>query len=156
MIRVIGIDPGSYSTGFGIIDIKKDGNFTYLTSGCIRSRSGCFLERLRNIYSLIHYVFMNYKPMEVAIEKVFFFKNNNATLKLSQVSGVIMLAAVNNLLSVFEYNISIIRKIVFSKANLNKKYVNQLICEIFKLNINDCNISDALAVAVAHVKVKNL
>ncbi len=152
--RIIGIDPGTYYTGYGVIEIRNNKSIKYINSGCIRNKSLIFIDRLKYMFFEIQTVLLKYKPLEVAIEKIFFFKNSNVSIKLSQLSGVIILAAAKNLLSVFEYDINIIRKSVFSKAKISKGEVNVLIKRILKIDFDlSYDITDALAVAVAHFNI---
>ncbi len=149
-MRIIGVDPGTYCTGYGLIDVNN-GNINYIYSGCIKSNCSLFYNRLKEMYLSILNVFLCFKPKVLAIEKNFFYKNSNSFCKLNQINGVIILAAINNFLSVFEYNVSMIRKSVVFKGNANKNYVNKVVCNILGLNLNlDLNITDALAVAITH------
>ncbi len=150
MLRIIGIDPGTYCTGYGIIDVYN-GKMFYLYGDCIKSNSNLFYNRLQKMYLNIFNVFLYFKPKDLAIEKNFLCKNSNSVIKLSQINGVIILAAVNNFLSIFEYNVCKIRKSVVLKGNANKIYVNKIVCNILNISIKlDLNISDALAVAITH------
>ncbi len=153
--RIIGIDPGSYSTGYGIIEVFKNKNIKYLTSGCITSKSN-YYNRLKKIYLKIKNIFKKFKPLEMAIEKTFIYKNPYSILKLCQINGVIILAALKNLIPIFEYNISKIRKSVVFKGNVNKKYINIKVKKILNINFKlKLDITDALAVAIAHFNLKN-
>lgn len=148
--RIIGIDPGSYCTGYGIIDIYNN-NIVYLTSGCIKVNYNNFFYRLKKINLYILDIFIKFKPNYLIIEKIFFYKNWNTTIRLSQLCGSIILSAYNNLLSIFEYSITQIRKSVFLKGNINKKYLNKIICDILKIKYKfNIHIIDALAAAITH------
>lgn len=80
--RIIGIDPGSYCTGYGIIEVL-DANVVYLASGCIKSKSHVFYERLQKIHHDICDILVYFKPQELAMEKMFIYKNPSSILKLN-------------------------------------------------------------------------
>ncbi len=151
---IIGIDPGTYCTGYGILEINNcfKKKIIYLSSGCIISKSNLFSVRLYKIYKSIYDIFSLFKPNELIIEKSFLCNNLNVSFKLNQINAVIILAAVNFLIPVYEYNINYIRKYISKKSLVSKYHVN---CYVRKfLNINeslDFNISDALAIAIVHV-----
>ncbi len=147
--RIIGIDPGSYNTGYGIIEII-DSKIICIDRGCIETNSHIFFNRLKIIYLKILDILVNFKPENLVIEKNFIYRNYSSVIRLSQVSGVIILAAINNFISIFEYSVTKIRKLIVSKGNVNKKYINKSICKLFKIKELNLNITDALAVAVAH------
>ncbi len=151
--RIIGIDPGTYCTGYGLLEVDVYNNkILYLSSGCIKSNSSFFSIRLNKIYKSILDIFLFFNPFEIAIEKTFLKNNLNSSFRLSQINGVIILAAVNNFIPIYEYNINKVKSCIFSKTNINKKYINYFIKDYFNLNYNlDLNISDALSVAMAHI-----
>src|SRR5690606_30256004 len=93
MTRVLGIDPGSRITGFGVIEIAG-GQSSYVASGCIRLGEGELPLRLGKIFQSLSEIIQTYNPSEVAIEQVFMAKNADSALKLGQARGVAILAAV--------------------------------------------------------------
>ncbi len=149
--RIIGIDPGSYCTGYGIIEIV-DSKIIYIDRGCIKSKSNLFFDRLKFIYLNILNILIDFKPKDLVIEKTFICKNYSSIIRLNQIIGVIVLAAINNFISIFEYSVSKIRKTIVNKGNVNKKFINKNICNLFNINELNFNITDALAVAVTHSK----
>ncbi len=147
--RIIGIDPGSYCTGYGIIGINNSKIF-YINRGCIKTKSNIFFDRLKIIYLDIFSILVNFKPKYLVIEKTFIYKNYASIIRLNQVIGVIILAALKNFISIFEYSISEIRKSVVNKGNVSKKFINKNICKLFNINELNFNVTDALAVAITH------
>ncbi len=111
-----------------------------------------FFERLKKICFSLEDILINFKPSELIIERVFISNNKKSNIELNQVSGAIIFIAISNYLSVFEYNVSKVRKSVFIKGNVSKKYVNYMIRKILNLNFFDLKYdeSDALALALAH------
>ena len=79
-MRVIGIDPGSRVTGYGVLEIKL-AKISYVTSGCIKT-SGAFADRIKDIYQGLAEILVEYRPQEFAIEDVFVSNNPNSALKL--------------------------------------------------------------------------
>ncbi len=152
--RIIGIDPGSYCTGYGIIEIV-DSKIICINRGCIKTNSNYFFHRLQIIYLEILNILLNFKPENLVIEKSYIYKNYSSIIRLNQVSGVIILAAINNFISIFEYSVTKIRKCIVNKGNVDKKYINSIICKLFKIKEVNLNITDALAVAVAHSNYLN-
>ncbi len=152
--RIIGIDPGSYCTGYGIIEIV-DSKIICINRGCIKTNSNYFFHRLQIIYLEILNILLNFKPENLVIEKSYIYKNYSSIIRLNQVSGVIILAAINNFISIFEYSVTKIRKCIVNKGNVDKKYINSIICKLFKIKELNLNITDALAVAVAHSNYLN-
>src|SRR3990172_1302377 len=102
-IRILGIDPGSRVTGYGVIE-SRNGRMMYVGSGCIRTHSDSFPERLRTIFEGIGEVVAEHNPDEVAIESVFMQRNVASALKLGQARGAAICAVVMRSLSVAEYS----------------------------------------------------
>ncbi len=153
--RIIGIDPGTYCTGYGILEIDNynfNNNIVYISGGCIKSKSNIFNIRLNKIYNNILNLFLIFKPFELVIEKTFLKNNLNTSFKLNQVNAIIILAATNNFIPIYEYNINIIRSSIFYKKKVNKLDINLYIRNIFNIkNDLDLNITDAIAVAISHI-----
>lgn len=155
---IIGIDPGSYITGYGILEIDNKFNINniikFIYGDCIVSKSNFFYIRLNKIYKSILDVFLYFKPFEIVIEKTFLKNNINTSFKLNQVNAVIILAAVNNFIPIYEYNINTIRNSIFYKKKVNKLDINSFVKNIFKIKNNlDFNITDAIAVAMCHIYI---
>lgn len=150
MKRIIGIDLGTYCTGYGILDILNN-KIKYLNSGCINSNFISFNDRLNDMYINIFKICIDYRPNYLIIEKFFYYKNFDVLIKLSKLSGIIMSIAFLNKINFFEYNIKKIRKNIIYNGNISKKDIGKFICK--KLNIKkiyNLNITDALVLAFAH------
>jgi crossover junction endodeoxyribonuclease RuvC len=87
-MRVLGIDPGSRITGFGMINVASDGGLAYVDSGCVRTEGSSQSQRLKTIYDGISAVITSYVPDVLVVEKVFMAKNADSALKLGQARGV--------------------------------------------------------------------
>ncbi len=102
MTRILGIDPGSRVTGYGVVD-QNGQDIAYIASGCIRTASSTFPERLGTIFSGVEQVLDEFRPDEIAIEQVFVNKNAGSALKLGQARGAAICAGVSRSLPVAEY-----------------------------------------------------
>ena len=101
MIRIIGIDPGSRRTGYGIVDISGT-TINYVTSGIIRLPEDSLPERLQLIFDAVSQLIEEYKPVVMSIEDVFMSINPRGALKLGQARGAAILAGTNAKLPVSE------------------------------------------------------
>lgn len=147
---VLGIDPGSRITGYGLVYKLKE-KIIFLKSGLIKTKVLNFPNRLKIIYFEINKIIFKYKPSCFVIEHVFISKNADSAIKLGQAKGAAIVAAVNNNLPVFEYNVKQIKKIVVGQGNAKKKQVQNVVYEILKLvSFPTEDAADALAVAIAH------
>ncbi|QJC31418.1 crossover junction endodeoxyribonuclease RuvC [Enterobacteriaceae endosymbiont of Macroplea mutica] len=151
MSIILGIDPGSRITGYGLIKKQKK-KLIYIHSGCIKTKINDFYMRLKIIYSKISNIINIFKPQYCAIEKVFVAKNINSSLKLNYASGAVIVSAVNHNLSVSEYATTQIKMIVGGTGGANKKHVCNMVCimlNILSITLKE-DAADALAVAITH------
>lgn len=150
--RIIGIDPGSQFTGYGIVE--GDGSrLRHLANGTIRLRRQLpFPERLRVIYQQLMEVIRGCEPTSMAVEDVFIAKNARSALLLGQARGAAILAGVNSGLSVFEYSALQIKQAVVGYGKADKDQVQNMIRNLFVIRepLNP-NAADALAVAICHM-----
>ena len=102
MAIILGIDPGSRVTGYGVIR-QVGRQLSYLGSGCIRTKVDDLPSRLKLIYAGVTEIITQFQPDYFAIEQVFMAKNADSALKLGQARGVAIVAATNQALPVFEY-----------------------------------------------------
>ena len=152
MTRIIGIDPGSQITGYGIIDIMGN-KTTYVDSGCIRTPSGQPLaNRLRSIFEAISQIISQYRPDEMAVEQVFMHRNPDSALKLGQARGVAICAGAVQDLPVSEYAPRAIKQAVVGSGGAVKEQVQHMVCALLDLPQRpQSDAADALAVALCHV-----
>ncbi len=150
MTRILGIDPGSRITGFGLIEL--DGKkLSYVESGCIRAGDGDFAGRLKTIFDGVSDIVEIYGPTEVAIEKVFMHRNPDSALKLGQARGAAICAVMNRGLALSEYTPSEIKKATVGKGNASKDQVQHMVQALLKLpGMPQEDAADALAVALCH------
>lgn len=149
-IRILGIDPGSIITGYGVID--TDGSHSvHVASGPLRVKAETLPERLKLIFEGITAVILEHQPEVVAIEKVFMDKNADSALKLGQARGAAIVAAVMQDKPVAEYTPRHIKQAVVGKGSAAKEQVQHMV----KILLNyqgklQADEADALAVALSH------
>ncbi|PHS64267.1 MAG: crossover junction endodeoxyribonuclease RuvC [Thalassobium sp.] len=147
---ILGIDPGSRITGFGVI--RRTGQkIEYIVSGCIRTGEGELSGRLKKIYDGVSELITTYQPEQFAIEQVFMGKNADSALKLGQARGVAIVAAVQQGLPVAEYAPRTIKQAVVGKGGAAKEQVQHMVQYLLKLpGIPQADAADALAIAICH------
>ncbi|BAC24260.1 ruvC [Wigglesworthia glossinidia endosymbiont of Glossina brevipalpis] len=150
MSIIIGIDPGSYVTGYGIIKSEKN-TLKHIKSGSIFLKKHDFKKRLKIIYICIKNIINKFKPKYFVIEQIFFSKNPSSVLKLGQASCAATLAAINLDILIFEYASKKIKKILVGDGKAKKLQVKNKVCSILNLSKSiGIDTSDALAVAITH------
>ena len=155
-VRILGIDPGSRITGYGVIDSTGKRN-VYIAGGCVRMSSPDLAQRLSTIYGGIEEIIRQFKPDEVSIEKVFMSKNADSALKLGQARGAAICAVANCGLSITEYSPNNIKKCVVGKGHAEKHQVQHMIRILLSLTATpSSDAADALAVAVCHANSRTL
>ena len=147
---ILGIDPGSRKTGFGIINTLGN-RHEYVASGVIRLGDGPLPERLKVIYQSLSEVIEEYCPQQMAVEQVFMAKSAGSALKLGQARGAAIVAAVNHDLPVAEYEAKKIKQSVVGNGGGDKVQVLHMVRQILKLSgMPQEDAADALAVALCH------
>jgi crossover junction endodeoxyribonuclease RuvC len=153
---ILGIDPGSRITGYGVIE-KNGRQLTYLGSGCIKAYSAKkdeeddFSQRLQTIFAGVSELIIQFKPELFAIEQVFMGVNPGGALKLGQARGAAIVAATNNSLAVAEYSARQIKQSVVGTGAADKTQVQHMVKSILKLpGTPQADAADALAVALCH------
>ena len=126
VIRILGIDPGSRITGYGIVDV--DGNqCRYIASGCIRTRGDNFPERLREIFKGSRQLVETYVPAEIAIEQVFMHRNADSALKLGQARAASLCASFDSETRIYEYAARQIKQAVVGDGAADKSQVAHMV-----------------------------
>jgi crossover junction endodeoxyribonuclease RuvC len=149
---VLGIDPGSLVTGYGLVSVEADG-VRYLDCGTIVNRSSVpMAERLRVIYEGLCETIGRWRPSEAAVESAFYGKNVQSALKLGHARGVAMLAAVNAGMIPAEYAPREVKLAVVGRGNASKEQVQFMVKTLLRSRSRSMvlDASDALAVALCH------
>jgi crossover junction endodeoxyribonuclease RuvC len=149
-VRVLGIDPGSQCTGFGVLDVTGP-RLTYVASGVIRTPQADFATRLWEIFSCVRSVVAQYRPQQIAIERVFVNRNVDSALKLGQARGAAICGAADSNAEVFEYATRQIKLAVVGSGGAEKAQVQLMMRSILRLDGPvAADAADALAAAVCH------
>lgn len=155
MSLIIGIDPGSRMTGYGIISSHAD-KLTFLDAGTIRTDSSDMPTRIAQIFSGVcrivqHYQKYGDEPMHAAIEQVFMATNPDSALKLGQARGAAIAALTAMNLSVSEYTARQIKQAVCGYGAADKEQVSAMVCRILSLDVvPQADAADGLACAICH------
>ncbi len=152
MTQILGIDPGSRVTGYGIIKVSGF-SYTYVASGCIRIKSDEFPDKLKEIYVGLDAIITEYEPDLAAIEQVFVKINVGGALKLGQARGAAICACVMRSLKVGEYSPNQIKKAVVGRGHATKEQVQHMVKAQLNLNkVPPSDAADALAIALCHAQ----
>jgi crossover junction endodeoxyribonuclease RuvC len=152
--RVLGLDPGSLRTGFGVIDCRA-GAEHYVASGCINVKGEELALRLRRIFEAVQKLIELHQPDEVAIERVFMHRNADSALKLGQARGAALCAAVGGGASAHEYAPRAIKLAVTGYGAAEKPQVAQMVVTLLSLPRRPAaDAADALAVALCHAQTR--
>lgn len=150
LTRIIGIDPGSRITGYGIVD--TDGfRHHYVDSGFIKLNGDEFHQRLGMVFDEVGLIIKRWKPVTMGIEKVFVSKNIDSALKLAQTRSAIICAGFNTKLEIGEYSPRSIKKAVVGTGAADKQQMQQMVKVLLKLDfVPQSDEADALAIALCH------
>ncbi|NND89908.1 MAG: crossover junction endodeoxyribonuclease RuvC [Granulosicoccus sp.] len=150
LVRVLGIDPGSVITGYGLIESDGARSF-HLAHGHIRVKGNSFAEKLGHIHAALGEVIIEWKPQEVAIEQVFLSNNAMSALKLGQARGAAITAAVSRQLLVAEYAPRLVKKVVTGSGSADKKQVQTMVRALLQIvSAVQVDAADGLAIAICH------
>ena len=150
MKRILGIDPGSRITGYGIIDVDGD-RAAVATFGVIKTGAGEFPQRLGVIFNAVRDLVDEFHPDEFAIENVFVSKNAASALKLGQARGAAICAAIARDLPVAEYSPRSVKQAIVGRGGADKVQVQHMIGVLLRLaEMPAEDAADALAVALCH------
>lgn len=154
-VRILGLDPGSRRTGFGLIDVNG-ANCVHVAHGCIEPDGQSLASRLRSIYEAVHELIAEHRPGEVAIERVFVNRNVDSAIKLGQARGA-ALCAVPHETAVFEYAPRAIKLAVAGAGGAEKEQVAHMMFALLQLAQKPgSDAADALAVAMCHANSRRL
>ncbi|MDM7859950.1 crossover junction endodeoxyribonuclease RuvC [Alteromonas sp. ASW11-36] len=146
---ILGIDPGSRVTGYGVLRYQSN-KMQYVGSGCIRV-SGELDNRLNQIFNGVTAIIEEFQPSMFAIEQVFMAKNPDSALKLGQARGAAIVAATQRELPVAEYSARQIKQSVVGRGSAEKAQVQHMVTQMLGLSATpQSDAADALAVAICH------
>ena len=148
--RILGIDPGSRLTGFGVVDFDGD-KAVYVASGTVKSMDGAFADRLREIFESIGSIVDEFHPDIVSIESVFMHKNAGSALKLGHARSAAICATFKHGTEVFEYAPREIKQAIVGTGAATKEQVQHMVISLLSLDAApSLDAADALAAALCH------
>lgn len=149
-MRILGIDPGSRTTGYGFIEVRKD-KTVCIAHGVIHTGAGDFPDRLGVIFSGIRHLLREHQPDQVAVESVFISKNPSSALKLGQARGAAICAVISEGLKVTEYSPRSVKQALVGRGAADKNQVQHMVAVLLQLRERlEEDAADALAVALCH------
>ncbi|HEX5787244.1 MAG TPA: crossover junction endodeoxyribonuclease RuvC [Woeseiaceae bacterium] len=148
--RILGIDPGSRLTGFGVVDFAGL-DATYVASGTVASAGDDFPARLRRIFESVASIVDEYRPDIVAVESVFMHRNASSALKLGQARAAALCATFSRAVEVHEYAPREIKLAVVGTGGASKEQVQHMVVSLLRLTAMPApDAADALAAALCH------
>ena len=156
-MRILGIDPGTGTTGYGIIDVEGN-RLRHVDNGIIKTRSSNLLPlRLKTIYDCLSDILEEFSPHAVSVEQVFMAKNPKAALTLGHARGAAVLAAVNRDIEVHEYSALQVKSAVVGYGHAAKQQVQHMVKALLNLpEVAQEDAADALAVAICHANSRTM
>ena len=149
-MRILGIDPGSQITGFGIIEVEGP-RYRHLHSGHIKVDGEALPEKLGVIFESVRALVAEWQPQEVAIERVFMARNADSALKLGQARGAAICGAVGLAEAIAEYSPREVKQAIVGKGSATKDQIQHMVRVLLKLTSNlQPDQADALAIALCH------
>jgi len=151
-LRILGIDPGSFATGYGIVD-EKAGRIREIECGAIRpGRRHPFLSRISEIYDTLTEIVQRLSPQEVAVENPFYHRNVRSMLQLGQARAAALLPVIRAGLPVFEYSPREVKLAVAGHGNAEKQQVARMVSLLLSRSASPASLdaADSLAVAICH------
>jgi crossover junction endodeoxyribonuclease RuvC len=155
-VRILGLDPGSQRTGYAIVETQA-GRVAYIVSGGIRTRGDSLAERLQEIFAGVESLTSEFRPDEVAIERVFMHRNADSALKLGQARGAALSATFAVRPRVFEYAPREVKLAVVGTGGAQKEQVQVMVKRLLSISgpLTD-DAADALAIALCHAHSRRL
>lgn len=156
-MRIIGIDPGTATTGYGLLKLSTKGETDLLDFGWIKTKKDSDPERrLDEIYKNMQELLDKYSPDVMAIERLFFYSNVKTAMRVGQACGVIMLAAAQANVPIFEYTPGQVKLLIGGNGKADKSVMKKAIRDMFQVQAPDKkkthfdDVCDAIAIAVCH------
>lgn len=150
MAIILGIDPGSRVTGYGLINAVGN-KLEYVGCGCIRTQTQDFPQRLQIIHAELVKVIEQFSPQQSAVEEVFMGRNASAALKLGHARGAAMVACLSNQLPLAEYSARKVKQAVVGHGAADKAQVQHMVKALLSISDNIAeDAADGLAVAICH------
>lgn len=155
MTIILGIDPGSIRTGYGVIRVEKN-RFTHIAHGTIHAKGECVATRLHHIHATLSDIVQLYLPHEAAIEEIFVKINVQSAIKLGQARGAAMVAVARHAVPLHEYSARVIKKTATGYGAASKEQMQFMVRAQLQLPVNpQADAADALGIAICHAQHRN-
>ncbi|HKY52943.1 MAG TPA: crossover junction endodeoxyribonuclease RuvC [Anaerolineales bacterium] len=157
MTLALGIDPGTATTGYGLVRIEPDGGLVVVKYGVLLTpKESTASARLVMLYNQLRDLLAEYKPQLAAVEKLFFARNVTTALAVGQARGVVMLAIEQAGIEVFEYTPKEVKNAVAGYGSAEKRQVQEMVRALLQLDSipKPDDAADALAIAITHLNTK--
>ena len=157
MTLALGIDPGTATTGYGLVRLEQDGSLVAIKYGVfLTPKESSAPARLEMLYNQLHEVLDEYKPETAAVEKLFFSRNVTTALAVGQARGVVMLCLQQAGIDPFEYTPNEVKQAVAGYGSAQKRQVQEMVRALLLLSEipKPDDAADALAVAITHLHTK--
>jgi crossover junction endodeoxyribonuclease RuvC len=155
-IRIFGVDPGTATTGYGVVDSLGNDAYKYIASGIIQTKKDLNTgERLKQIRQDMLELIQEYKPSVLVVESIFFFKNAKTVIPVAQAKGVILEAAASFNLATFEYTPMQVKLNLTGFGKSEKKVVQHIVAQLLNHSeiIRPDDAADAIAIAICHARM---
>jgi len=157
MTLVLGIDPGTATTGFGLVRERDDGSLELVEFGIISTpKEEAAHHRLVQLYDEMKKIIKRHKPDSVGVEKLFFQRNISTAIAVGQARGVVMLAIAQAGLDVAEYTPNEVKQAVAGYGSADKKQVQEMVRVLLSMPSipKPDDAADALAIAITHIHTR--
>lgn len=157
MTLALGIDPGTATTGYGIVRLEPDGGLAAVAFGVITTpKESSASARLEMLYNQMRALLKKYKPETAAVEKLFFSRNVTTAIAVGQARGVALLALQQAGLEIFEYTPNEVKQAVAGYGSADKRQVQEMVRTLLLLDSipKPDDAADALAIAITHLNTK--
>lgn len=154
-MKILGIDPGYAIIGWGVLNYER-GRYSPMGFGAITTQAGVpFVERLQQIYNELSFTLAKYEPEAMAIEKLYFQNNQKTAIEVAEARGVILLAAQNAGVPIFEYTPLQVKSAVTGYGQAQKPQVMEMTKRLLRLEKvpKPDDTADALAIAICHAQM---
>jgi len=151
---ILGIDPGTATTGFGVVKKTKKELFCLGYGAIITSPDFSDAERLRQLFNELNLVIRHYEPDILAVERLYFFKNSKTAMTVAQAKGVILLAGIKKKLPIFEFTPLQVKTVITGYGRADKSQMQKMIKILLNLDKlpKPDDAADALGVAICHAR----
>lgn len=152
---VLGVDPGTATTGYGVVAARADGEFVLLACGVVRTAAGVAMHlRLQELFHDLRNIIREFRPDEMAVEKLFFGRNVTTAISVGQARGAILLAAAEEALPVVEYTPAEVKQAISGYGNAEKRQVQEMVRQVLHLPAapQPDDAADGVAIAVCHLQ----